>query len=124
MITPWINIIAKILGLGDCILSMTDISTSEGWLRKSNFKEDGEIPYTPTLRLKISRSDTKRKMENEIKNYSQWFPGWMNDVSDSLSRYNNIGDDELINIFVPSLLHRFYVISRYYRSPKKYPMSP
>ena len=47
VITPWIDIIAKILGPGDCSLSMTDSSTSEVWLRKSNFKEDVEIPYKP-----------------------------------------------------------------------------
>ena len=65
---------------------MTDSSTSEGWLRKSNFKEDGEIPIQATVRLEVSRSDAKRIMENKIKNYSQWFHGWMNDVSDALYR--------------------------------------
>ena len=34
VITPWINIIDKRLGPGYCSLSMTDRSTSEGWLRK------------------------------------------------------------------------------------------
>ena len=67
MITPWINIIDKRLNPGDCSLSMTDGSTSEVWLRKSNFKEDRESPIQATVRLKVSRSDTKTMMENKIK---------------------------------------------------------
>jgi hypothetical protein len=33
IITPWIDIIAGRLKKGDCTLSMTDSTTSEGWLR-------------------------------------------------------------------------------------------
>ena len=69
MITPCINIIDKIIGPGDCSLSMTDITTSEEWLRKSNFKEDRESPIQATVRLEVSRSDAKIIMENKIKNY-------------------------------------------------------
>ena len=77
---------------------MTYSSTSEGWLRNSNFKEDGENPIQSTIRIEVSRSDVKRIMENKIKNYSQWFPGWMNDASDALFWDNNRSDNELINI--------------------------
>ena len=100
VITPWIDIKAKRLGPGYCSLSMTDSSTSEGWLRKSNLKEDGESPIQATIRLEVSRSDAKRIMENKTKNYSQWFRGWMNDVSDALSRDDDRSDNELINIFL------------------------
>ena len=99
MITPWIDIISKRLGPGDCSLSMTDSSTLEVWLRKSILKDDGESPIQANVRLEESRSDAKRIMENKIKNYSQWFPGWMNDVSESLSQDNDRSDNELINIF-------------------------
>ena len=99
VITTWIDIIAKRLGPGDCSLSMTDSSTSEGWPRKSNFKEDGENPIQATIRLKVSRRDAKRIMENKIKNYSQWFPGWMNDVSDGLSWDDDRSENEPINFF-------------------------
>ena len=99
VITPWINIIAKRLGPGECSLSMMDISNSEGWQRKSNFKEDRESPVQAKVRLEVSRSDVKRTMENQIKNYSHWLPGWMNDVSDTLSRDDDRSDNELINIF-------------------------
>ena len=67
---------------------------------KSNFTEDVESPIQATVRLEVSRSDAKRIMENKIKNYSQWFPGWTNDVSDALSRDDNRSDNELINCFL------------------------
>ena len=70
VITPWIDIIAKRLVPGDCSLSMTDSITSEGWLRKSSFKEDRESPIQATVRLEVSRSDAKKIMENKIKDYS------------------------------------------------------
>ncbi len=40
IISPWVNILAGRLNNGDCSLSMTDSTTSEGWMRKTNFKED------------------------------------------------------------------------------------
>ena len=42
-------------------------------------------------------------MENNIKDFSQWFKGKENDVSDSLSRDHHIDDDTLTN-----LLHLHY----------------
>ena len=97
--TPWINIIAKILGHGDCSLPITDSSTSEGCLRKSNFKEYRESPIQAIVSLEVSRSGAKIIMENKIKNYSPWFPSWMNDVSDALSWDDDRSDNELINMF-------------------------
>jgi hypothetical protein len=44
IITPWIDIFAGRLKEGNCALSMTNSTTSEGWLRKSNFIEEGEDP--------------------------------------------------------------------------------
>ena len=38
-------------------------------------------------------------MKNNIKNYAQFFPGSMNDVSDALSGDNDRSGEELINIF-------------------------
>ena len=107
IITPWIDIIAGRLQPGDCSLSMTDSSTSEGWSRKTNFKEDGDDPIQATVRLEVARGHAQRFMENEIKDYSQWFPGKENDVSDALSRDDDRDDEELIHVlktFVPSQL--------------------
>ena len=66
---------------------------------KSNFVEEGEDAIQATIRLEVARGDAKRMLENKIKNYAQWFPGSMNDVSDALSRDDDRSDEELINIF-------------------------
>ena len=47
VITPWINIIAKILGPGGCSLSMTESSTSQGWLRNQTSRRTEKVPYKP-----------------------------------------------------------------------------
>ncbi len=39
MISPWVDMLAGRLKRGDCILSMTDSSTSAAWLRTTNFWE-------------------------------------------------------------------------------------
>ena len=59
---------------------MTDSSTSEGWARKKNFKEDRYKPIQATVRLEVSRGDAERMMEARVKNYIQWFEGKYNDV--------------------------------------------
>jgi len=113
IITPWIDILAGRLQPGDCSLSMTDSSTSEGWSRKTNFKEDGEEPIQATVRLEVARGHARRFMENGIKDYSQWFPGKENDVSDALSRDDDRSDEELTNIlktFVPAQLPNHFRI--------------
>eukprot|EP00957_Ditylum_brightwellii_P140309 10691000-Ditylum_brightwellii.AAC.1 len=56
VITPWIDVITGRLGRGDCSLSMTDSSTSEGWLKKSNFSELTNDPIQATVRLEVCRS--------------------------------------------------------------------
>jgi hypothetical protein len=112
-ITPWIDILAKRLGKGDCSLSMTDSSTSEGWQRKTNFKEDCEEPIQAEVRIDVAREDARRKLEAGIKNYSQWFPGSENNVSDALSRDDDRSDEDLTNIlrsFVPSQVPSHFTI--------------
>jgi len=98
IITPWIDILAGRLRPGNCSLSMTDSSTSEGWARKTNFKEDGEDPIQATVRLEVARAHARRLMKNQIRDYSQWFPGKENDVSDALSRDDDRSDEELTSI--------------------------
>ena len=98
IITPWIDIIAGRLTKGDCALSMTDSTTSEGWLRKSNFIEDGEDPIQATIRIEVARLHATHYLSNEIREYSQWFRGADNNVADALSRDNDRTDDELTQI--------------------------
>jgi hypothetical protein len=44
MIAPWINIIGGRLSPGDCALSMTDSTTAEGWMKKSNSASQTTTP--------------------------------------------------------------------------------
>ena len=55
IISPWINILAGRLNRGDCALSMTDSTTSAGWIRKTNFKEDTVDPMKASTRIMIAR---------------------------------------------------------------------
>ena len=111
VITPWVDILAGRLRPGDCSLSLTDSSTSEGWSHKTNFKEDGEEPIQATTRLEVARDHARHFMDAKIKDYSQWFPGKENDVADALSRDDDRDNKELT--FSNLLSHnRFQVILR------------
>ena len=103
VITPWIDILAGRLQPGDCSLSLTDSSTSEGWSHKTNFKEDGEEPIQATTRLEVARDHARHFMDAKIKDYSQWFPGKENDVADALSRDDDRDNEELTNILRSSV---------------------
>jgi hypothetical protein len=93
IITPWIDIIANRLKPGDCTLSMTDSTTLEGWLKKTNFSELGDNPIQATVRLKVARMHTKNYMALGIRDYSQWFPGNNDIVADALSHDDNRVDE-------------------------------
>jgi hypothetical protein len=54
IISPWVDIIAGRLKPQDCILLMTDSTTVEGWLKKSNFSKLGESPIQASLRIKAT----------------------------------------------------------------------
>jgi hypothetical protein len=77
---------------------MTDSTTSEGWLRKSNFIEDGEDPIQATIRIEVARLHATHYLSNEIREYSQRFCGADNSIADALSRDNDSKDDELTQI--------------------------
>ena len=92
---------------------MTDSTTSEGWLRKSNFIEDGEDPIQATIRLEVARHHATHYLSNEIREYSQWFCGADNNVADALSRDNDRTDEELTQILrlhCPSQLPQHFKI--------------
>jgi hypothetical protein len=104
VISPWIDIIAGRLKEGDCSLSMMDSTTSEGWTRKTNFKED-EHGIQATIRIEVACSHAFCFMTHRICKYSQWFPGIMNQVADALSQDMDRTDKELTQIlFYPRSL--------------------
>ena len=71
IISPWIDILAGRLKSEDCVLSMTDSTTAEGWLRKSNFSELGESKLQALVRIEAARMQATLFMSLGIKNYSQ-----------------------------------------------------
>ena len=101
VIGPWIDIIENNMPRFSCILSMTDSSTAAGWLRKSNFSnaKDEDHKELISAKLTISRSHAIRLLENECCDYSQWFPGEDNELSDSLSRDFHLSESQLTNLY-------------------------
>ena len=89
IISPWIDMLAGRLNQGDCALSMTDSSTSAGWLCKTNFREiignDTDL-IQAQVRIKTAQHHATLFLKAGIKEYSQWFPGKENNVAGALSR--------------------------------------
>jgi hypothetical protein len=89
IITPWVDIIRGRLKSGDCALSMTNSTTSEGWLKKTNFCKLGDKPIQASVRLMAARMHTMNYMTTGIREYSQWFSEKDNVVANSLSCDDN-----------------------------------
>ena len=119
IITVWIDVLNGRLHKDDCILSMTDSSTSEGWARKSNFDIDpmnpdaSFDPQEPKARAAVCRKFAEICLDNDLRHFSQWFPGKENDVSDALSRDDDRSDEELTSLLyshVPSQMPSHFKI--------------
>jgi hypothetical protein len=80
---------------------MTDSTTSAGWIKKTNFKEDNDDSNVieASVRIDIARHHASLFIDKGIKEYSQWFEGKSNQVADALSREFERSDEELTNIF-------------------------
>ncbi len=55
VITPWIDIVKGRLNQGDCALSMTDSTTAERWMKKSNFIKPNDNPIQATTCVDVAR---------------------------------------------------------------------
>jgi hypothetical protein len=77
---------------------MTDSSTSERWLWRSNFIEDSKDPIEDTTRLKVAQHHASQYLSKGISEYSPWFPGAAKDVADDLSRDGDRSNKELTQI--------------------------
>jgi hypothetical protein len=97
IITTWVEVLAGRIKREDCVLSMTDSSTFEGWTRKSNFKidpVDADCDFDPIeaeVRTDICRHFAELNLDNKFCHYTVWFKGEDNDVSDALSRDDDRG---------------------------------
>ena len=94
-IGPWIDILENNTTPLDRILSQTDSFTNEGWLRRSNVMKSTESNLQTREKLKWARDHSSRTLDDELKEYSQWFPGKENEVVDALSRDDHISDQQL-----------------------------
>ena len=95
IVGPWFDLLTHNLPPLSCTLSLTDSTTSAGWLRRSNFKENDESDDHQLAKLTLSRSHAKRFLDHEVKEYSQWFPGHENVIADSLSRDFHLSSNTL-----------------------------
>ena len=97
VISPWVDILAGRLNQQDCILPMTDSTTAEGWLQKSNFTKLRKSPIQASVRIEAAQKYATLFMFLGIRSYSQWFKGVMNKVTDALSHDDHRSDNELTN---------------------------
>ncbi len=74
---------------------MTDSTTAEGWMQKSNFDEFSEDPIQASARADAACHHARLFMDKDIKGYSQWFAGKLNNVADALSWDWHLSADEL-----------------------------
>ena len=90
---------------------MSDSTRSTSWIKKSNFDINPELNENGTYDLSPEEARAKEDachhhalllFENNIQDFSQWFPGEDNEVSDSLSHDDNI-DDETLTILLRQL---------------------
>jgi hypothetical protein len=67
---------------------MTDSTTSAGWLKKTNFKEENDNDSSEIeaiVRNEAARKHASLFIDAGVMEYTQWFEGKSNNVSDSLS---------------------------------------
>lgn len=114
VIGPWIDIIEATLPPYSCTLSMTDSTTSQGWMRKSNFAAKDESEEQIDCKRELCVGHASRYITYNLKDYTQWFPGDQNDVADALSRDTNLDDLTLTKLLfhcVPEQMPKNFKIS-------------
>jgi hypothetical protein len=74
---------------------MTDSTTAEGWMKKSNFVKPNNNPIQVTARVNAARNYASIFMNADVKGYSQCFARKSNNVVDALSRDWHRSDEEL-----------------------------
>jgi hypothetical protein len=103
MISLWVDMLAGRLKRGDCALSITNSSTSAGWLHKTIFREfigENTDSVQSRVRIYIARHHSTLFLKAGIKEYShsQWFSGWENNAVDALLCDFDCSDDKLTKI--------------------------
>ncbi len=110
---PWIDIINGRLEQGDCSLSMTNSTTAEGWMRKSNFNKHSNDPIQASTCVNAARHNAKLFMDADIKRYVQWL-AVQNNVVDALSEDWYRDDNKLTSMLLfhfPKQMPKLFKIS-------------
>ena len=102
VIGPWIDHVEGNLPTLSCVLSGTDSTTAEGWLRKSNFVSHGEKDADVAVKLATARKLADTLIETNTMLCSQWFQGKRNPEADSLSRDADLSDADLTKLLLSS----------------------
>ncbi len=92
IITVWQAIINNHTGDEECFLSLSDNSSTVGWLHKANTDDTSNLPL-----FIASRKYAQILLSNHSCLYSQHIPGVSNGVADALSRRFDITDNDLTN---------------------------
>jgi hypothetical protein len=114
IITPWIDIIGGCLSPIDCAIFMTDSTTAEGWMKKSNFVEPNDNPIQAMAYVDAARKYASIFMNSDIKGYSQWFARKLNNFADMLLRDWHRNNEEITYILrshIPKQMpENFYIL--------------
>ena len=102
VIGPWIDHIEGNPPTLSCMLSGTDSTTAEGWLRKSNFVSHCEKDADVAVKLATARKLADTLIETNTMLHSQWFQGKRNPEADSLSRDTDLSDADLTKLLLSS----------------------
>ena len=119
IVSIWLDIYDGDITTEDCVLSMGDSTNAIGWVKKSNFMEEGETHHDQTAKLRSSRKLAELAMDNKIKLYSQWFPGALNIIPDLLSRDWHLSDDEILKLLTHLFPHQLHPNFRIVPIPKE-----
>ena len=80
IITPWVDMLAGRLNHSNCALLMMDSSMSVG---RETIEEDADA-VRAMVRIETAHHHATLFLNVGIKEYSQWFSGWENNVADTL----------------------------------------
>ena len=109
IICIWIDILEDQMEKYDCCLAFGDNTSAIGWLHKSNFCNESQLPHEETARYLASLC-----IEHDLCIYGQHFKGIWNIVADCLSRDHHIPDNvltALLSILCPSQMPQNFHIS-------------
>jgi hypothetical protein len=94
LIGPWLDVYYGRLQKEDCFLVMGDSTTAAGWIHRTRYRGKDEDDDDFNARLTVARKYARLVLNNDLVNYSQWFPGVDNVVADCLSRDGHLSQIE------------------------------